>query len=330
MMNNYLDEYKRKIPLYNELMEQTQRTLHKILEGEGVALFSIDGRVKTTESLESKVSRKTYSNPINDIEDLCGVRVICYYESDLNKIEDVIKREYDVISESDKQKEIDVDRFGYSSRHFIVKVKDEWLGVPSYRGLDGLKVEIQVRTMLMHAWAAISHKLLYKQEDDAPREIKRNLSKLSALIELADEKFDSIRKDKLNYKEKFEESNNAEFIIETLNSDSLVALVEKYSPGRELNELHLPEVLNEIRNYDSTVSDFELRIKKCLPYIDAMELEESEIAGPGELPLWGIVGFCRTVMDLTCDDYFARRWGDYSHYEALEITERYRSMVSKT
>ena len=100
-MNNYLDEYRRKIPLYNELMDQTQRTLHKILEEEGVALFSIDGRVKTTESLESKVSRKTYVNPVNDIEDLCGVRVICYYESDLNNIEAVIKREYDVISESD-------------------------------------------------------------------------------------------------------------------------------------------------------------------------------------------------------------------------------------
>ncbi|ETX61840.1 (p)ppGpp synthetase [Citrobacter portucalensis] len=329
-MNNYLDEYRRKIPLYNELMDQTQRTLHKILEEEGVALFSIDGRVKTTESLESKVSRKTYVNPVNDIEDLCGVRVICYYESDLNNIEAVIKREYDVISESDKQKEMDVDRFGYSSRHFIVKVKDEWLGVPSYRGLGGLKVEIQVRTMLMHAWAAISHKLLYKQEDDAPREIKRNLSKLSALIELADERFDSIRKEKLNYKERFDELNNANFVNEMLNSDSLVALVEKYSPGRELNEVHLPEVLNEIRKYDSTVSDFELRIKKCLPFIDAMELEETDFVEPGELPLWGIVGFCRTILDLTCEDYFNQRWGEDSYTEALEITERYRAMVSET
>ena len=85
------------------------------------------------------------------------------------------------------------------------------------------------------------------REDDAPREIKRNLSKLSALIELADERFDSIRKEKLNYKERFDELNNANFVNEMLNSDSLVALVEKYSPGRELNEVHLPEVLNEIR-----------------------------------------------------------------------------------
>ncbi|HDR2543600.1 TPA: hypothetical protein QCI29_004373, partial [Enterobacter mori] len=193
-MNDYLDEYGRKIPLYTDLMEQTRATLIKMLEEEGISLFSVEGRVKTKESLELKISRKTYTSPMNDIDDLCGVRVICYYESDLDHIESVIKREYEIISESNKQKEMDVDRFGYSSRHFIVKIKDDWLAVPNYRGLGGLKVEIQIRTMLMHAWAAISHKLLYKQEDDAPREIKRNLSKLSALIELADEKFDAIKR----------------------------------------------------------------------------------------------------------------------------------------
>ncbi|BBV88044.1 hypothetical protein POW88_21495 [Enterobacter quasiroggenkampii] len=327
-MNDYLDEYGRKIPLYTDLMEQTRATLIKMLEEEGISLFSVEGRVKTKESLELKISRKTYTSPMNDIDDLCGVRVICYYESDLDHIESVIKREYEIISESNKQKEMDVDRFGYSSRHFIVKIKDDWLAVPNYRGLGGLKVEIQIRTMLMHAWAAISHKLLYKQEDDAPREIKRNLSKLSALIELADEKFDAIKRDKIEYISNLNISSEEVIVSENLNLDNLIALVEKFSPGRNVNNDDLSQVLSEIKEFDKTVSDFETRIKKCMPYIDSMEIEEASYAEDTDLPMWGISGFCRTILDLTCYEYFYRRWGDYSEKTVLEITERYRDLVN--
>lgn len=328
-MNDYLDEYGRNIPLYTELMEQTKTTLIKMLEGEGVSLFSVDGRVKTKESLEQKILRKTYTNPMNDIEDLCGVRVICYYESDLDNIEHVIKREYNVISESNKQKEMDVDRFGYSSRHFIVTIKDDWLTVPNYRGLGGLKVEIQIRTMLMHAWAAISHKLLYKQEEDAPREIKRNLSKLSALIELADEKFDTIKRDKIEYLSNLDISSDNIVVDESLNLDNLIALVDKYSPGRAVNDDNISGALREIREFDKTVSEFEKRIKKCMPYLDAMEVEESNIVDNGDVPMWGISGFCRTVLDLTNDEYFYRRWGEESVEDVLEITARYRRLINR-
>lgn len=61
--------------------------------------------------------------------------------------------------------------------------------MPLFRDCDGLKVEEQLRTILMHVLAAISHKLLYKRENDAPNVLKRKLNRLSALIELADEQF---------------------------------------------------------------------------------------------------------------------------------------------
>lgn len=328
-MNDYLDEYGRKIPLYTALMEQTRTTLIKMLENEGVSLFSVEGRVKTKESIELKISRKTYINPMNDIEDLCGVRVICYYESDLDHIENVIKREYEVISESNKQKEMDVDRFGYSSRHFIVRIKDDWLAVPTFRELGGLKVEIQIRTMLMHAWAAISHKLLYKQEGDAPREIKRNLSKLSALIELADEKFDTIKRDKVEYVSNLNISSYDVVINEDLNLDNLIALIRTYFPERGGDNDDISEVLHEILEFDKTVSDFEVRIKKCMPFLNAMEKEESNYAHNGDIPMWEVSGLCRTILDLTCEEYFYRRWGENTTNFVVQITERYRGFINK-
>jgi hypothetical protein len=56
-----------------------------------------------------------------------------------------------------------------------------------------LKAEIQIRTVLQHAWAAISHKLQYKREDDVPAPLRRKLFRLSALFELADDEFISLR-----------------------------------------------------------------------------------------------------------------------------------------
>jgi putative GTP pyrophosphokinase len=57
-----------------------------------------------------------------------------------------------------------------------------------------LRAEIQLRSVLQHAWAAIDHKLRYKREQDAPRELKRALSRLSALLELGDKEFSDIRR----------------------------------------------------------------------------------------------------------------------------------------
>jgi putative GTP pyrophosphokinase len=62
-----------------------------------------------------------------------------------------------------------------------------------WSGLATLRAELQVRTVLQHAWAAVSHKLQYKREDDIPVQLRRKLFRLSALFELADDEFISLR-----------------------------------------------------------------------------------------------------------------------------------------
>ncbi|EMB9643322.1 GTP pyrophosphokinase [Enterobacter cloacae] len=325
-MIDHCTEYEKQHPFYVALMNQVMPVVRKLVEEESVSIFNIEGRVKTVESLRIKLTRKVYINPLEEIEDFCGIRVICYYESDLDKIEEIIRREFDVTSGSDKQKEIDVDRFGYSSRHLICKLKDEWLNVPNYRNLGRLKMEIQVRTMLMHTWAAISHKLLYKREKDAPREIKRSLSKLSALIELADEKFDSIKDLKISYNDRIEAQGDIINEHEALNSDNLIRLVNEFSPGRNFSNEDIPELLDEIRQYDATVEDFKKRIMQCMPLLPMMEKEEADINNDGVLPMWHIEGFCRSVLDLSCDHYFNSRWGNMRG-SAIPITTKYRTLL---
>lgn len=321
-MSDPVREYEKKRSLYISLMNEVTPVLRTILEKQNVSLFNIEGRVKSSDSLRTKLTRKKYLNPMEEIEDFCGIRIICYYESDIDKIEAILRTEYEVTSGSDKQKEIEADRFGYSSRHLICRIKKEWLNVPNYRDFDGLKMEIQVRTMLMHTWAAISHKLLYKRETDAPREIMRSLSKLSALIELADEKFDEIKELKVLYQEKIEEHNlNYD---EPLNSDNLASLVEKYSPGRKNPDSKIPQVLEEIKEYCSTVGDFERKIQQFMPYAENMEREEMNNIDHKSFPMWHVDGFCRSVLDITCDEYFNERWSNSP--EAVPVTIKYRNL----
>ena len=322
-MEKFLNEYQGQIPKYTSLKEQIVHVLINLAKQKSIELFGVEGRVKTVESLKNKLALKKYERPEDEVEDLCGVRVICYYESDLDLLERIIREEFCILSETDKLKEIEDDRFGYSSRHFVVKVKDSWLDMPLFREVGGLKVEIQIRTMLMHTWAAISHKLLYKKEGDAPREIKRSLSKLSALIEMADEQFDSIRNKKENYLNVMTSAVESQFLDEPLNSDNLILLVKKYTPERDYYEESIPMVLEEIKLYDKTVKDFEERIKSCLPFLGPLEAEEA--GSEFNLPLWNIEGYCRTVLELTCDDYFTRRWK--GHEDHVMPTIKFRGLL---
>jgi ppGpp synthetase/RelA/SpoT-type nucleotidyltranferase len=303
-MKDFRNQYNLLYPKYESLKRILTFTLEEVTQKNNISTFSVEGRVKDIGSIEKKIQRKNYDNPLEQIEDICGIRIICYYSSDMDKIESIIKEHFNVISFSDKIKESADDQFGYLSRHYIANIGDELSAVPLYSSFEDMKFEIQVRTILMHTWAAISHKLLYKKESDAPYEIKRKLNRLSALIELADEQFDSIKELKSDYV--FSVTNSQKVNNEPINSDAIVALVKKYSPGRSISSSNLLDFIDEIEDYNLTVEEFENKIKKCLPYINRLEMIHAD-SKKISLPVWDMSGFCRVIMDLTEDDYFHSR-----------------------
>lgn len=309
-------EFREAKPKYERLAEETSVALKRFLLEREISSFDIEHRVKDEKSFEDKIVRKGYQNPFEEIEDIAGVRVICYYKNDLKSIHDIIQQNFDVLSVSNKAEELDVDQFGYTSNHYVVTIKQEWLVTPHYNGLDGLKVEIQVRTMLMHAWAAISHKLLYKKQDDVPNEFKRKLNRLSALIELADEQFDDIQLMKNDYQQNVQTSQ-----VVAINADSFIAIAKQYFPERDYKEDDVPSFLSELREYVSDLNDFESRIQRCMPILEEMEREEQPSK---EYPVWGLVGISRTVLDLTSEEYFAKR---NLPPEIAYITDKYRKKI---
>lgn len=184
-----------KRPAFEALASRVAELLQSILNEADVPIAHIEHRAKTPESLERKLTTKKYGDPFVDITDFAGVRVITYYQDDVNRVAQIIHAEFNVDPDHsvDKQEEMDVDEFGYRSFHLVCALSGPRKALPEWKRFGELPVEIQVRSVLQHAWAAISHKLDYKSTSQAPRQLRRQLFRLSALLELADDEFAQIR-----------------------------------------------------------------------------------------------------------------------------------------
>lgn len=174
-----------------------------------------------------------------DITDLSGIRVISYIQEDRDKICELIKSnlEIDIANSIEKDDLLDADQFGYRSAHYVVSYTAARCSLPESAKYAGLKAEIQVRTLLQHTWAAMDWKLRYKNAFEAPKELRRRLFRISALLELADDEFsglsraiDSIRS---SYQDKISEGdlridiNNESIEIFVTQNATVAALIKK-------------------------------------------------------------------------------------------------------
>jgi len=93
----------------------------------------------------------------------------------------------------DKRKVLDADQFGYLSSHYVVKIKSSQVRRPGFERFGDCVAEIQLRSILQHAWAEIEHDLGYKNTEQLPEEIRRRLYRLAGVLELADKEFSAIK-----------------------------------------------------------------------------------------------------------------------------------------
>jgi putative GTP pyrophosphokinase len=191
--NKYADVELR----YAQFASRLDELIRALLHSSDLEVIQVESRAKTVASFKEKVERpgKSYKNPLTEVTDLAGIRVITYYVEDVDAVETLLEREFliDRSRSLDKGHQLNTDQFGYLSRHFVVSLREPRAGLPEWRQFTGLVAEFQVRTALQHAWASVSHKLEYKTELEVPSELRRGLRRLSALFELADEQFSEFR-----------------------------------------------------------------------------------------------------------------------------------------
>lgn len=190
--------YKKVRPLYEEYTLKVRTLLFKLLKAKKIDYVQIESRTKTVESFKGKMDRedRSYIDPVEEMIDLSGVRIIVYFNEDVDTVMDLINKEFVVDRErsSDRREIQEQDRFGYTSSHLIVTTHAKRLATEEWAEYADCRTEIQVRSILQHTWAAIDHKLRYKTTNAVPEHLKRKLFRLSALLELADEEFTTIKR----------------------------------------------------------------------------------------------------------------------------------------
>lgn len=192
LAREYREQYYHS---YEALSPRIKELIGQFVKDKGIPIAQIESRTKTVESFQRKIERKSYKDPFTEIKDFAGIRVVCYYADDVARIAELLRDEFEVDSEhsTNKVEDLAIDEFGYRSFHLVCSIKEPRASLAEWRSVAELQFEIQVRSVLQHAWAAISHKLDYKNASQAPHDIRRRLFRLSALLELADDQFDLIR-----------------------------------------------------------------------------------------------------------------------------------------
>lgn len=301
-----LEEYDRNKNIYERFANKVRQLLEDLIGCEKISYNAITCRVKDRDSLAKKVDIKNdkYSC-LRDITDIAGIRIITYYSDDVDKVADIVEREFEVdrVNSIDKRKAIEPDRFGYCSVHYIVGLSAARLRLNEYKMYKNLKCEIQIRTILQHAWAEIEHDLGYKSEIALPKEIRRNFSRLSGLLEVGDEEFLRIREylrkytvnvtKKINEKELDETELDAITLSEFIKTDEDIqrlnntiatehnAIISKNSSNyhfeNTLSRLQWLGIHTLVQLKELLTEEGENAVKIARIVLEARDKEESEI-----------------------------------------------------
>lgn len=200
--NNIMNEYIQKKGLYEHLSASVLQITEGLMKKDGIKYASAVYRVKDADSLSEKIRRKGEKyKTLSDITDIGGVRIITYYADDVDRVAELIEREFKVDKENsiDKRKTLEPNVFGYLSLHYVICLDDRRAVLPEYENLGKLKIEVQIRSILQHSWAEMEHDMGYKSNIEVPSEIVRDFSRLAGLLEIADKEFQEIRQKILKY-----------------------------------------------------------------------------------------------------------------------------------
>ena len=200
-----MEDYRRYKDDFIRLGDIVHEKLREIADDAGILVMGIEHRVKSEKSLEGKLYKNgEWYQKFDDLTDILGERVICYFGDEVDKFGKLVEKEFVIDWEnfSDKRALIKADTFGYLSLHYICSLPED-KGYP--KELCGRRFEIQIRTILQHAWSAINHDLGYKNKYGVPREVTREFARLAGLMEIADDEFIRVRDAMNRYTEKIHE-----------------------------------------------------------------------------------------------------------------------------
>ena len=227
-----IEDYHQVYPRYVKAAE----VINKVLEAASKPLAPkaiIQARAKSVPSFTEKALRKKkagrYDDPIRQMTDLCGARVITQTLAEVHALSKFIENHFIIDTENsvDVSERLSPSEFGYRSIHYIVQFKhgafpttEIPIKIPEELYPDAthpMKIEIQVRTMLEHTWASFVHDRAYKSAYKIPPKWERELAVLAGMLEQTDQSFARIQSSLRTYAASYGAYLNEEQLKDEIN-----------------------------------------------------------------------------------------------------------------
>lgn len=340
--------YRGKHGLWTNLKEEAVHTLEAKLRQANLKTHSVGARVKSLDSIEAKLRDRVANNlgvpdgsaepphpayPLG-LKDVVGIRVVCMFLSQIEQVVDVIKEAFSVIEEDRKIATSEAASFGYMSDHFVCQLHHAVAG-PRYDDIKTIAFEIQVRTIAMDAWAAVSHHLAYKNEIGVPAELRKDFFALSGLFYVADTHFEMFYKQVEVFRKRLEIDPNAATFTDDnqLNVDTLAVYLNKRFPNREHSESsEVDRLFMELNRAGyKNLKEVDIDVYRGEPALLAFELDHPP-ADPdtGTTVRYTDIGALRGALDFVHSDFqelrYKLRGGQTVSFPRAE-DEKYRKLV---
>lgn len=174
LINQFIENYKKKISYYEASGRLAASQLEASLQAAGIRAI-VTSRAKHPGRLKSKVTRRNNLRDIpyknmreiyDDIKDLAGVRVSLYFPGDRDKADALVSDQFEILEtkqfpEQSKPPSYNKRFSGYWANHYRARLRDDLLEGPQKK-YGTARIEIQVASVLMHAWSEVEHDLVYK------------------------------------------------------------------------------------------------------------------------------------------------------------------------
>lgn len=193
----WVRSYFQRFSLYDEFTQRIRNLVEDLVQSEKILSYAIEGRTKTPGELTRYLSMSPGDAPasLDEIPALAAVRILLHFPEDVVRVEQILQKEFlvDLARSTPSSKLEDPDRFGYPAIQYVLSLDSTRSALREWEKYRGLKVTVQVRTVIQEAWAVVSPQFAVPMDTASRNRIRRKLSRISALLEEADEGFLEIR-----------------------------------------------------------------------------------------------------------------------------------------
>lgn len=153
---------------------------------------SIDRFVDKANKVDDETGKPKYLEPLHQIQDQLGARIVTFYLSDVNRVSEHILKYFQPIEAKDLVPESESE-FGYFGRHFVLILPTDIFDASMDRKSAPEFFELQIKTLFQHAWSEADHDLGYKPHvGPLPPNAKRRLAFTAAQAWGADQIFNEL------------------------------------------------------------------------------------------------------------------------------------------